>query len=824
MSRLLLAATLLLAAAAQAQTPTARRPGTAAPATAAVVGRVLDAATQQPLPGAVVVFPDLKQSTVADADGRFSFGNLPRGRFLVQVRSLGYGTLVRTVDTGNGQPLELALSPAVTEIGQVVITGVSASTELRRSPVPTTVLDRTELDQHASTNIIDAIARTPGVNQITTGAAISKPVIRGLSANRVITLNNGAKQEGQQWGDEHGIELDEYSIDRAEIIKGPGSLLYGSDGMAGVVNFVAPDPVEEGRVIGSLMANYQTNNRQQGYSLMTAGNRNGLNWMVRGTSKRAAPYRNRYDGPVYNSAFREIDGSGYVGLNKSWGYSHLTFTSFNQVLGLIEGERDEETGEFLKLVPSTLSASGIDEVPVTASDLRGYNVYVPGQRVNHLRLGTDNNFILGQSRLTLNVGWQQNLRREFGEVLAPNEPSLYFQLRTLDYAARYFLPELAGWNTTVGVSGMRQENQNLGEEFLIPAYRLFDGGVFGVTKRTLGKLDLSGGLRYDERHITGDALWLNAFGQPTTPDAPNAEAKFQAFDNTYRNWSGSVGGAFSATEQLVLKANLSRGFRAPNIAELASNGVHEGTTRYEIGDPNLKAETSRQLDLGFSLNTDHVTLSVDAFDNRIRNFIFPRRIGNAAGQDSLLTEDGKEFRVFVYGQGKANLYGGEVSIDLHPHPLDWLHFENSFSMVRARRLGQAEGERWLPFTPADRLQSELRVNFRKVGAISRVANVYARAGVEHNFAQNRIFSAFETETPTPSYTLVNLGAGTDVTNGKGRTVATLMVGVNNLFDVAYQHHLSRLKYTAVNNATGRTGVFNMGRNVSFRLVVPLQFN
>ncbi|RTQ53633.1 TonB-dependent receptor [Hymenobacter gummosus] len=827
MSRFLLASALLLTGAtAAAQTTPAPASAATARATGrvSVTGRVVDQATQQPLPGATLLFPDLKQSTATDADGRFRFDQLPRGRFLVQVRSLGYGTAVRTVDTGSPTALDFALTPAVTELGQVVVTGVSASTELRRSPVPTTVIDQTELRQHASTNVIDAVAHTPGVSQITTGAAISKPVVRGLSANRVITLNNGAKQEGQQWGDEHGIEIDEYSIDRAEVIKGPGSLLYGSDGLAGVINFVAPDPVDNGRVLGSLTANYQTNNRLQGYSLMNAGNLNGLNWMVRGSGKVAGNYRNRYDGRVYNSGFRELNGSGYVGLNKSWGYSHLTVSSFNQRLGLIEGARDSASGRFAKDVLALNDF--IITRPVTREELRGYGLDVPYQQINHLRIGTDNNFILGASRLTLNVGWQQNLRREFGELLAgPDEPSLYFQLRTLDYAARYFLPELKGWNTTVGVSGMAQENQNLGAEFLIPAYHLFDAGVFGVTKRTFGRLDVSGGLRYDQRRLRADALWLGADEQPVPVGTPGAEAKFAAFQNTFRNWSGSLGGAFSLTEQLILKANVARGFRAPNIAELGSNGVHEGTTRFEIGDPSLKAETSFQSDLGLSLNTEHVTFSVDAFDNRIQNFIFPRRISNAAGQDSVQInpEDGEEYRVFVYGQSRANLYGGEVTVDLHPHPLDWLHFENSFSMVRARRLGQAEGEKWLPFTPADRLQSELRVNFRRVPGLSRVGNVYARVGLEHNFAQRRIFGAFDTETPTAAYTLVNLGAGTDLTTSQGRTVASLLLSVNNVFDVAYQNHLSRLKYTDVNYLTGRIGVFNMGRNLSLKLLVPLSF-
>ncbi|TGE26358.1 TonB-dependent receptor [Hymenobacter metallicola] len=776
-----------------------------------VTGRVVDQTTQEPLPGATIVFPDLRQATTSGPDGSFRFTNLPKGRFLMQVRFIGYNTVVRTVDTSTGHLADVALLTAATEIEQVVVTGVSASTEMRRSPVPTTVIDRSQLNQAAASNAIDAIAHTPGLAQITTGAAISKPVIRGLGANRVITLNNGAKQEGQQWGDEHGIEIDEYAIDRAEVIKGPGSLLYGSDGMAGVVNFLAPDPVEEGKILGSVAANYQTNNHLQGYSLMNAGNQNGFNWLVRGSGKLAGAYRNRYDGRVYNSGFRELDGNGYVGVNKSWGYSHLTFNSFNQEVGLVEGERDEETGRFLKQV--NVGGDAVAEVPVADQDLRGYDLDVPKQRINHLRIGTDNNFILGQSRLTLNVGWQQNLRREFGDVLAPKDPSLYFQLRTLDYAARYFLPEANGWNTTIGLSGMRQENVNKGVEFLIPAYRLLDGGVFAVTKKTFGNLDLSGGLRYDLRRITADALYLDpATGQPVP--SGEGEEKFGGFTSTFRNVSGSIGGAYSVTEKLLFKANVSRGFRAPNIAELGSNGIHEGTIRYEIGDPGLKAETSLQLDGGVSYTTDHISLSLDAFRNQIQNYIFPERVADAVSAEG--------DPIFRYGQGNARLAGGEATLDIHPHPLDWLHFENSFSMVRALQLNQPEGQQYLPFIPADRLQSTLRVNFRKAGN-SRLHNLYARAGVEHTFEQDRLFSAFDTETSTPGYTLVNLGVGSDLVNATGQPLFSLYLTANNLFDVGYQSHLSRLKYAAYNAGNGRMGVYNMGRNVSVKLVVPLVF-
>ncbi|MDJ0366269.1 TonB-dependent receptor [Hymenobacter sp. H14-R3] len=808
-----LASTLSFSAGAQVAPATTPARGRAA----TFAGRLTDAATGQPLPGANVVFPDLKQGAATDADGRFSFANLPRGRFLVQVTSLGYNTITQTIATGTGQALDLRLTPAATEIGQVVVTGVSQATELRRSPVPTTVVDRTRLNQTSATNIIDAIAHTPGISQITTGAAISKPVVRGLGYNRVVTLNNGAKQEGQQWGDEHGIEIDEFSIDRAEIIKGPGSLLYGSDAMAGVINFLAPDPIAEGRITGSATANYQTNNHQQGYSLENAGNINGLNWLARGTRKVAGNYQNRYDGHVFNSGFNEWNANGYLGLNKSWGYSHLTFSTFNQNLGLVEGERDSLSGRFVREV----AVGGQTESRVVSNDeLRGYGLTQPRQLVNHLRFGTDNSFVVGQNggRLTLQVNYQQNLRREYGDVLNPDQPQLYFQLRTVDYALRYFVPEFGGgYNLAVGTTGLRQQNRNLGTEFLIPAYNMTEGGVFGVLKKSFGGLDLSGGLRYDVRRISAQTLFLDGNEQPT---APGAETKFPGFLSTFNNYSGSLGAAYNLSDRLTVKANISRGFRAPNIAELGANGVHEGTIRYEVGQPGLQAETSLQADAGVSYTSEHVRFTVDAFENSISNYIFARRVLNRAGTDSLVST-GPDIGLFNYVQGQARLLGGEVTLDFHPHPLDWLHFENSFALVRARQLDVPAEQQFLPFIPADRLQSELRGNFRRQG--QRLTNVYARFQLEQTFAQNRFFGAFDTETATPAYTLFNAGVGTDVADAKGRTLFSLYITANNLFDVAYQSHLSRLKYEAVNYATGRRGVYNMGRTLSVKLVVPLAF-
>ena len=779
-----------------------------------LTGKVTDFHDQTPIIGATVYIPDLKKGTSTDVDGRYTIDRLPRGRFLVEIKFIGYSTAIQSVQMSGTTQLDIALNSAVTELNEVVVTGISHSSELKNNPLPIATLNNKSLTENTSTNLIDNISKKAGVNQITTGPAISKPVIRGLGYNRIISLYDGIRQEGQQWGDEHGIEIDEYSVDRVEIIKGAGSLMYGSDGLGGVLNFLTPNPVSEGTVIGKWLSNYQTNNGLIGNSFMNAGNLKGLYWLARASLKDAKPFSNAYDGKVFNSGFRERDVNGHIGLSKPWGYSQLNVSSFHQVLGLVEGDRDS-TGRFTRLVNINGSA---EEATASNAEVNSYHVFIPRQDISHVRISNTTNVYLGPSRLQLNVGYQRNQRKEFGEVLDEQTKNLYFDLRTLNYNLTYFLPEGKGWQVSLGTSGMTQQSQNKGIEFLIPAYRSFDWGAFGFAKRHFAKLDVAGGIRFDQRLIAIDALYLDNQGAPTSDT--NATQKFKSGNLTFSNYSASAGLTYPISKMLSVKFNASRGFRAPNIAELASNGRHEGSLRYEYGNFSLKPETSLQLDAGVVFNSTHVSAEFSVFQNDIRHYIFTEKLAAKNGLDSI-PDPSQPVPAYQYIQGQAQLRGGEFFIDLHPHPLDWLHFENGFSFVDALNKSQSRNDstKYLPYIPAPRYQSELRGNLKKMG--SRLVNPFVKLEFNHVWPQNRVLLENRTETPTPSYSLWNAGLGTDIVTPKGATLFSFYFTVNNIFDVAYQNHLSRLKYGPVNPATGRVGVFNMGRNFSFRIVIPI---
>lgn len=781
---------------------------------ATLSGRVIDAKSKSALPGVLVYFPDLKIGTVSDENGNYRIAHLPINRHLVQVSFVGYRTMVQQIETKGDKVLDFSLESTAAELTEVVVTGLSKAAEMRRTPSPITVVSKHTLQQRTSSNIIDALAMEPGVSQVTTGVGISKPVIRGLGYNRVVVVNDGIRQEGQQWGDEHGIEADEYDVDRVEILKGPASLMYGSDAMAGVVNLLTAPTSAQGKMNGEALANYQTNNGLIGYSLHLGSNKKGLFWDARYSNKMAHAYSNKYDGYVFNSGFKENALKGVIGVNKDWGYSRLTISGYQIKPGMVEGERDGVTGEFLK--PIMLPDGSVGETLATHNDFKSYSLKIPFQIVNHYKIVSESSIHVGEGNISSILGYQQNERNEHGDVTVPDEAQLAFKLQTLNYNLHYNFAERNGFNLAMGTSGMIQRSSNRGIEYLVPAYNLFDFGAFVIAKKNIERIDISGGLRYDLRKINGEDLYLDANGDRVGANQPNAEHLFESFHPIFTGFSGSLGATWQISRSIFTKINLSSGFRAPNISELGSNGVHEGTLRYESGNHNLKPERSIQFDYTLGVNTEHVSAELNLFTNRINNYIYLHKLNGATGNDSI--QDGNS--VFQYVSGDAQLYGGEFRFDIHPHPMDWLHIENRFAFVRAIQLNSADSLRNLPFIPAPNWKIELRGELDRCGRYLK--NGFASILFDHYFAQDKIFSAYGTESTTPSYSLVNATLGFDVAR-RTKSIFSVVVGLNNLFDVAYQNHLSRLKYAAENSVTGRSGVFNMGRNVSIKVIVPLNF-
>lgn len=792
-------------------------------------GNVTDAKSGEPLASATVYIPDLQTGVITDSAGHYTFKPLPAGSYLIEVRYIGHKTITRNIRIIGSVKSDFALTENAVEESEVVVTGLSKATQIKRSPVPIISVSHDFLIKNLSSNVIDAIAKVPGVSTLTTGPNVSKPVIRGLGYNRILTLFDGIRQEGQQWGDEHGIEVDQYSIEKIEVIKGPASLSYGSDALAGVVNLIPYQPAPEGKKVGNITAEYQGNNGMFGGSVMLGGAKNGFEWMGRLSHKQARDYQNKIDGRVYNTAFNETDANLALGLHKKWGYSHLNFSLYNDLQEIPDGSRDSATRKFTRQITEADTFRSI----VSDEELKSYSISGLHQHVQHYRLYSGNSFRIGEGRIGVNLGFQSSRRQEFSHPEYLSIPGLDLQLNTYSYDVKYYFPQYDGWSISMGVNGMYQTNDvTRGTEFVIPSYHQFDVGPFVLVKKTIDKLDIAGGLRYDNRSFHNKALFTNAapvtgFDQPVYgADTAGADKHFSDYKHNFSGGSGSIGATYNFTDKVSVKANLARGFRAPNISEISANGVHPGTGLYQVGNPDFKPEFSLQEDFGIAYTSRQLVVNFSIFNNVLSNYIYNQRLSSVNGGDSLSHSGTQEFPTYKFQQGKVQLYGGELSVDIHP--VKPLHFENSMSLVYGNNKSTSvkdrnDSNRYVPFIPPVHGTSEIRYDFE---AKSRhLVNGFVKIQLAYYATQNRVYLLDNTETPTAGYTLFNAGAGVGLTNSKGQVVCNFYLMGNNLFDVAYQDHLSRLKYFEPypNDPRGHYGVYNMGRNIGLKVDVPLNF-
>ncbi|RYF13813.1 MAG: TonB-dependent receptor, partial [Flavobacteriales bacterium] len=489
-------------------------------------------------------------------------------------------------------------------------------------------------------------------------------------------------------------------------------------------------------------------------------------------------YKNAYgfsykDKTVPNAGFNETNVSGMLGLNKTWGYAHLNLSRFNTNIGLVE-EGPDADGNYLNE----------DGDVISNSQARKRRLELPYQNINHYRAALNSNILLGGGQLKTTLAFQKNIRKEFEE--SKDEPGLNLNLDSYTYDVKYSFPNAGTWEPTIGLQGMYQNNTNNGDEYLIPDYNSNNIGAFAYLKRNFEKGAINAGVRYDYKNVNGKEL------------IDGGEQVFTAFKNNFSNVSGSVGVAYEIAKDLVLRGNAGSGFRAPNIAEMGANGRHEGTFRYEIGNSNLKQETSLQFDLGLTYTGEKVTLGLNAYSNRIYNYIYAGNFNNET--TPFVDEEGLStiLPVYRFVQTDADLVGGEASVDFHL--IKSLHFENSFSYVKGTNRADDSA---LPFIPAASLNNELRFE----PTIKGLHDSYLKVGLTNVFKQDR-FDAFETQTD--GYTLLDAGIGTSFKTKNGKI--NVWVSGQNLTNKLYYNHLSRYK---------PVGIFNAGRNVSFGISVPI---
>ncbi len=796
-------------------------------------GKVTDAATQKPISGVIINLPQVKLSAITDSSGSYKIPQVPKGTYSVETQLLGYATSIKQVTIIGQATLNFSLTVSTSTMQEVVITGLGNETTNKRAPTPVELVTHQAYIEAPSTNVVDAIALQPGVTAITTGPGVSKPEIRGLGFNRVITTLDGVPQEDFQWGDEHGIQIDPYAIYDVEILRGPATLEYGSDAMGGVVNFKTEPFPANNTVQGSVLSEFQTNDGLIGNSADVSGNHNGFVWDLRISSEEAHCYSDPKDGYVWGTAFNENNARFSMGINKKWGYSRLIFTALHRTLEIPDGNRDSATGQFMFDFP--INGQNLPN----RSNFFSYDpTFVGYQQIEHDEVAWQNSINVGRGNIIANVAYTQNHREE---IDTGTIPLLDMYMHDIPYSVKYQIQTDSGLKFSVGANGMYEEMNNASEAgypyvsvFLVPNYQLFDVGGFAVLQKDFKNLTLSAGVRFDNRSETGQSLYLLNAGYPeqapVPAGTPGAYQNFPGFTADYSGFSGSLGATYLINETDYVKLNVSKGYRAPSITEIGENGVHPGTSEYEIGDPTLKPESSYEGDVAFGSTGRDVSFEFDGFINDIQNFIFASRLGSKLGGDSVsggpypLSEQG--FPVFKFQASTAYIAGVEAFFNVHPKDTRWIELDNGFTYIYSYLLNQTDSTQHVPWTPAPRLTSEVKFNIPT--GHSFLGSTYIEVGAAHYWAQPNIYSAYLTELPSEAYTLLNAGVGTNFVSRKTRRIiCSLFINCTNLTNLAYYDHTSRpLYFLAYNGVTPVTvtnptqGIWNMGRNIGFKLVVP----
>ncbi|WP_029033262.1 TonB-dependent receptor [Salinimicrobium terrae] len=741
-------------------------------------GIVIDSDTEQPIIGATVQLQKPERTAITDLSGAFLLEDLSEGSYSVVVSSLGYGTRTYKFELPNTQNLQIELSPTAIEMEEIIVSTpfhqLQSENVMKVERITAESLKRTGAFQ-----LTDGISQIAGVETLTTGSAIGKPVIRGLSSNRVLVYTQGVRLENQQFGDEHGLGISSSGIESVEVIKGPASLLYGSDALGGVL-YLNPErfaPADSTLVDAETIYYSNTEGLEANVGVNTSADK--LKFLARGNFATHSDYETGNGQRVTNTRFTEYDlktGLGY----RSDNYKGDLRYNFNS------------------------SFAGIPEDIGLQSTSK--SKMIPYQQVDNHILSLDNSFYFNNSSLDVKLGYLFNNRKEFEEHHEEHEehgeeehegeeheeeheeheeevgheeeePALEMHLETINYDVKYHFPARGKFETILGIQGMFQTNKNLAEEILIPDATTTDAGILATTHYHLERIDFQAGLRYDIRRISAEGY-----------ENHDTETEVPALERDFNSYNGALGVKLDITSHFTGRLNLASGFRAPNLAELTSYGSHHGTNRFEIGNPDLDNEQNYQLDLALEYRNEHFEVFTNAFYNAINDYIFLDPTGEVFDENP----------VFAYRQNDASLYGGEIGIHIHPHPLDWLHLESNYELV----IGKQENDEYLPLIPA---QSILNTLWVEIPEGKLLKEGYASLSLKTVFEQDNT-SAFETDTA--GYSLLNAGFGTSVPLD-GWEINFRLTGTN-LLDKTYISHLSRLK---------PEGIPNMGRNISLGLGV-----
>ncbi|MBN2744385.1 MAG: TonB-dependent receptor [Marinilabiliaceae bacterium] len=771
-------------------------------------GRVLDE-NGILLPGASVWMEPYGVGVITDASGVYRFRQLQEGEYRLQVAFLGYRTHIAEVQVSGDVVKDVRLEPLRQTLEEVVVTDDYARRRQQEQSLAVEVVGDDFIRQYQGGSLMLSLARLPGVGSLDIGSGQSKPMIRGLGFNRVVVVENGIRHEGQQWGADHGLEIDQYAVERAVVIKGPASLLYGSDAIAGTIDLSTADVPAIGSLGGVWDVTGKSNNRLVGNSLLVRGRGQRAYFSVRGTFTAYGDYHvpadsvDIYsyrapldDGHLRNTAGREANG-------------HLTLGWLGQQFSsrLHASVVSSQSGFFA-------NAHGLEprRVDTRLHDASRRDIQEPSQQVWHLKLINRNEWHTPLWHLEGEGGYQRNVRHEWSPYTQHGYmPALFPD--TLGFASdleRAFDKHIVSGNVrahyvgyerlklSMGMSAEHQVNRIDGRNFLIPAYRQTMGGVFAYGRYQLhGAHWLHAGVRFDAGVISSEP-YADWFPSPVVTGSDTVWmylARAPELRRTMGSFTWSMG-YHIGHESWSLKANLGKSFRMPIAKELAANGVNYHHFSYEVGNAGLSPEVAYQADGLAEWRGRDVAIGITPFVAYFSNYIY---LNPEAAHDRLY---GNGNQVFTYEQSRVLRYGGEWH--MHWTPVRSLTIGAMGEVVVSRQLSGDKQEYTLPFSPPASLLMSLRYAPMVKGV---VRNPYVSIECRMAAPQNRVVPP---EEKTPGYQVVNVGIGGDLTWGKRSLKMSLQV--QNLLDVQYFNHISFYRMIHVPEP---------GRNVVLNVSIPI---
>lgn len=765
--------------------------------------------TGQPLTGATVTLMPEKFNALSDADGTFIFNQVEKGRHSVMVSFVGFKSITKSVSI-KSEAANLGDLTMQSDEAQLKEVTVKDNYEQLRQQQVSLNIDIASADyirRNLGGSLMQSLEKLPGVKTIGIGSGGSKPLIRGLGFNQVVVIENGVRHEGQQWGADHALEIDQFAAGRVEVIKGPSAFLYGSEAIGGAIDIKPAAVPVAGTAGGAVDLTAKSNHGLYGGSLNLYGRKGHLFADARVTWQTYGDYRVPADSifvydfgvPLYKNRLRNTAGQER-NLHLRAGWITAPFESVFYISNTFS-----KSGFFA-------NAHGLEprRVDLDLHDGSSRDIQLPFQQVSHTKMINRSEFRYGQNRLNIELGYQHNFRQEHSQYvnhgyMPPVYPSEQSTPETLErqYDKNVFSinvkNELAleRHTLTIGASGEHQRNTIGGWGFLIPAFSQSSAGAFILDKFKVNeKLLLQGAIRYDygSIHIKQYKDWFTS-----QPDSGTNTylARAQAITRRFNSVHWSAGMNYTPGE-FFLKVNAGTGFRMPIAKELAANGVNYHYFRYEKGDPSLSAEKSYQLDLGVGVNNEKLTAQLTPFFNYFPNYIFL----NPTAQHDYFYGAGNQ--VFNYAQSRVMRYGSELQLS-YRFLKSWkagLAAEYLYS----KQLSGAKRGYGLPFAPPPSALVSLGYERQWEGPLT---SAYFTIDYRLSASQNRIVPP---ERPTPAYQVFNFSAGGSLK--VGQQLMNVSLQVQNVLNTRYLNHTSFYRLIGLPEA---------GRNVILAVKIPFAF-